>query len=548
MSTFAFSVSTTETPVFGPRIGQVTLRRDEHESTIPISIPTPGIITATSRGVVPHLSWDNVARTQAIRWVNVPFHTFLERKPPLPTLVQSEHPLHELLGFTPEKHLLSVSVRDPAESRELPPNGNAYVTVQCVRGVRQCTLDEWRTYATTISPDLIVALSDTPFTPPPYSQKRLTKSVERSHAWLVHLLTPASDRPRPANVLVHMVGGAVEQARTAFADGLLEEQWGKEGAAIAPLRTLDEGVAGYVFDLVPLRTAVHAALGESEERSDASPAPHSPPPPKKQPLHVAATKIAQALVAEPEPMVSTTHLVPLLEASLASLPAHKPRIVNSARSPQEMLRLVRDVGVDLFDAHFAQRAADVGVSLDFVFPAPRQNVGTLGHNLYDGKYAHDFNPLADAFSGAAQKGGDDKPVCPCFSCSPMQPTGSVSHSALDPVLPPATGPDPPTTRAYVHHLLHTHEMSAHTLLVAHNLAVLDVFLAGVRRSLGEQGVGTFATEVDRFIEVYGDDDPNLLFDEATKMWREVELARGKGRLKREAAKQAESSLGTAVEL
>ena len=39
------------------------------------------------------------------------------------------------------------------------------------------------------------------------------------------------------------------------------------------------------------------------------------------------------------------------------------------------------------------------------------------------------------------------------------------------------------SRAYLHHLLHTHEMSAHTFLAAHNLAVLDAFFAGIRSTL-----------------------------------------------------------------
>jgi len=63
----------------------------------------------------------------------------------------------------------------------------------------------------------------------------------------------------------------------------------------------------------------------------------------------------------------------------------------------------------------------------------------------------------------------------------------------------------PYTRAYVHHLLHTHEMSAHTLLALHNLAVLDTFFAGVRRVLSEQPE-RFSEEITRFGKTY---DGNL---------------------------------------
>jgi len=103
----------------------------------------------------------------------------------------------------------------------------------------------------------------------------------------------------------------------------------------------------------------------------------------------------------------------------------------------------------------------------------------------------------------------------------------------------------PYTRAYVHHLLQTHEMSAHTLLALHNLAVLDLFFAGVRRVLAEQPE-TFSQEVTRFEQVY---DGNLgVLAEAREAWNEVTLARGKGRMAREREKQKEDTLGTAVEL
>jgi hypothetical protein len=63
-----------EVAQIGPRLGKVTLTRpDEPESTVVLE--TPGMMTATSRGVVPHLSWDHCRRTDAIRWVDVHFES-----------------------------------------------------------------------------------------------------------------------------------------------------------------------------------------------------------------------------------------------------------------------------------------------------------------------------------------------------------------------------------------------------------------------------------------------------------------------------------------
>ena len=63
------------------------------------------------------------------------------------------------------------------------------------------------------------------------------------------------------------------------------------------------------------------------------------------------------------------------------------------------------IGIDLFDVGWAQKAADWGVALDFIFPVPISGVTEggqvredetrdLGHNLYSKNYARDFTRLA----------------------------------------------------------------------------------------------------------------------------------------------------------
>lgn len=74
-----------------------------------------------------------------------------------------------------------------------------------------------------------------------------------------------------------------------------------------------------------------------------------------------------------EPLSSlslATTLNELLHASLDPLPIAKPRLVTDVRSPHEILRLIRDIGVDVFDAGWAVKAADIGVAFDFIFPVP----------------------------------------------------------------------------------------------------------------------------------------------------------------------------------
>ncbi|KAH9951983.1 tRNA-guanine(15) transglycosylase-like protein [Amylocystis lapponica] len=550
--TFKF-ISSSALSGFVPRLGKVTIQR--HDGSEPVQIETPALLAATSRGVVPHLSRDHVRSTRAIRWVHVPFESFLEHLPPVPTLQEGAHPLHTFLGYSPAQHIISMSARDPFDGREMPPNGQDHIAAYCIRGVRKITSSSWISYAMACKPDLVVALSDTPFTSAPYSQKRLTKSLERSAAWLSDLLSSATDAAtlssdedptqptlqRPQNILCHLGGGASVPARRAFAESLLEPLDSKELARLKPLRSLDEGVCGYVFDLVPLRTALAAQTSDN----------------------------LAVLLAPGTPDPNTDGIHTLMRTSLSRLPHEKPRIVHSAKSPHEMLRLIKDVGIDLFDAHWAQRAADIGIALDFCFPVPairqpsrpdenqtmctaprkRQNhKSDLGHNLYDPAYAQDHSRLAANFLDAASAHRSPTfPVCHCEACSPSAPSLRLRHSAID-VLPSREASDvsplPPFTRSYLHHLLHTHEMSSHSLLVMHNLAVLDAFFAGVRAVLANPiDVAGFERHVETFLASY--DEDMVLFDEAKVIWAEVELARGKGRLAREKVKQMESNLGMA---
>ncbi|KAJ7209542.1 tRNA-guanine(15) transglycosylase-like protein [Mycena pura] len=475
----SLSFSATSTSCFGARTGSLTLGRPS--ATLVLS--TPGLIVATSRGVVPHLSRDQYKRTPAIRCLHVPFESFLEQSPPLPTLQPGSHPLHTFIGFDPRKHILALALRDPADSRETPANGTDHVSAATERGIKKVTTEQWRTYVRACTPDIVVALTDIPWTPPPFSQKRLTKSIERSAAWLAHLLAPG---PQPLNVLVHMAGGISAPARRAFANSLMETLHGQEAGNVLPYRCLDDGVAGYIFDLIPLYCAINASTDATS----------SDPP----------------------------EIAGLLKASLVSTSPAKLRVVNSATSPHEILRLIRDVGVDMFDSKWAQEAAHFGVAFDFIFPVQKSGSRRdIGHNLYRAQYAHDFSRFADS-----------APACLCASCAPVAPPSVIAHSEFD-AHSPATSPPAPYTRAYVHHLLQTHEMSAHALLVMHNLTVLDAFFAGVRGVL--QRGENFEEQVDTFAEEY--DEGSAIIEEARMVWKNVEMARGKGRLARERMGQKE---------
>ncbi|KAG1722643.1 uncharacterized protein EDB91DRAFT_203475 [Suillus paluster] len=560
---------------FGPRVGRLCLTRpSDSPSNHIIDIPTPNFLVGTSRGAVPHFSRDHVRSANGISWINVPFESFLEHTPPVPTYQAGPQPLHNFLGFDSSKHIVSLSLRDPLDAREMPPNGNAHVSALCMRGVRKVTLADWRSFVLTMQPDIAFALSDTPFTAAPHSQKRITKSIERSGAWLADLLRPVGntidDSPsvstptHPLNVFVHMAGGASTSARKSFSHSLTETLYGLEADSVKPLRCLDEGVAGYAFDLAALHTKPAPLLAHNDRcrgieipetplilQNSESLAEMTTPDTAGTPTSLSSSTI------EPLSFLSLTPaLDELLRASLAPLPIAKPRLVTGVRSPHEMLRLIRDIGVDVFDAGWVIKAADIGVALDFIFPVPSGHGGSsghckrdIGHNLYDTKYTHDFTGLTDAFlAGHNATPSSTSPVCPCIACSPVAPTSPIHHSKADVQSHQAHSDGgvgrgqslPPFTRAYLHHLLHTHEMSAHTLLVAHNVAVLDALLTGVRIILSghadqSEAPAVFAQEITKFEEAY--DEAMLVLYTARDDWKDVKHARGKGRLAREAQKE-----------
>ena len=313
-----------------------------------------------------------------------------------------------------------------------------------------------------------------------------------------------------------MVGGTSPAARRAFASSLLEPFTGPDAEIMLPsgLKALDDGVAGYTFDLAPLRTAP-----ESKRALD--------------PAAATADADADSLVFS------------LIQTSLAPLPLCKPRLVNSTEGPHEMLRYITHVGVDVFDAGWAQRLAGWGVALDFEFPASPSTTSSqgcsaggrsrpVGHNLYDKTYVFDFGSIADC-------------SCACPACSPLVTSeqdqlrhggDSASHTRIAPAAVSSAGGEA-HTRAYIHHLLHTHEMGAHTLLAMHNLTVLDRFFEGVRAVLGACGDGEghgmtrWAEHVARFCEVYDEARSREVVERARRDWEDVDRARGKGRLARE---------------
>ena len=61
----------------------------------------------------------------------------LENNHPIIGLFDGPNPLERLLGLDHTESIISMSLRDPLDNREMPPNGNKFINASCIRGVRQ---------------------------------------------------------------------------------------------------------------------------------------------------------------------------------------------------------------------------------------------------------------------------------------------------------------------------------------------------------------------------------------------------------------------------
>jgi len=155
-----------------------------------------------------------------------------------------------------------------------------------------------------------------------------------------------------------------------------------------------------------------------------------------------------------------------------SLPSDKPRVLSSSSclhgSPEEVLRAVAQ-GVDLFEVEYPHQLTLLGQASVFAITESDDPERALQHpelpvtklHLRDARYAHDQSPIL--------KG------CTCYTCK--------NH-----------------TRAYLHHLLNVHEMTAPILLDLHNLHHYSRFLSAIRSSLSsDDGGASFESFRLRFL-------------------------------------------------
>jgi len=153
----------------------------------------------------------------------------------------------------------------------------------------------------------------------------------------------------------------------------------------------------------------------------------------------------------------------LMKSSLEPLNAAKPRFITGLGSPNEILWCAAH-GFDLIESAYAYLAAAQGIALTFntdyddliAFRPGQSGICTPGTgeklNLWDTSLSRDTRAIVEG--------------CKCFACGNY-------------------------TRAYVHHVLNTHEMLAEVFLTCHNQHVMLTFMRSIRQAIARDSLPQF---------------------------------------------------------
>ncbi|KAF8540323.1 tRNA-guanine(15) transglycosylase-like protein [Trichophaea hybrida] len=211
--------------IAGPRLGRLICKN--------VQIDTPAFIAPTSRGVVPHLSHDNLRDHTDIGGVYVALEDFLEKgiphspafKHPGPLRAFTSHPSNSLFFFAPRR---CPPVDAPAT------NTDHSITILTSVGFRELTANDYISSISHLRPDAVIGMVDIPAQRA--GKNRVPKMVYRTELWFNALLKEATKNGIPTFAPVLPVSKELQQLYFQT----LEEKVGELG-----------GLAFYDSQLVP---------------------------------------------------------------------------------------------------------------------------------------------------------------------------------------------------------------------------------------------------------------------------------------------------------
>ncbi|EXJ92101.1 hypothetical protein A1O3_00651 [Capronia epimyces CBS 606.96] len=167
------------------RLGQLSFRAR------PTTINTPHYLVPTSRGVIPHLSQDNVQRHTKITAVYLPLEDFIEKShadaPIYSTPVQKGESRLRRYTCLPDQCLSVVGPRRVPSISPPAHNTNSSIAISTSYGFRFLEVQQYNKAVKDLDVDVSVSLADV-VTAETASAKRIEKSADRTHAWLADMV------------------------------------------------------------------------------------------------------------------------------------------------------------------------------------------------------------------------------------------------------------------------------------------------------------------------------------------------------------------------
>ncbi|KAK6514024.1 hypothetical protein TWF506_008451 [Arthrobotrys conoides] len=151
------------------------------------TVQTPNFLAPTSRGVVPHLSPDNLERNTGVEGVFVALEDFIEKSPQrIPPLYTYPSTLRSFISLPASTFLLLSPRRSPNITC---PKANSDINLSILTsvGFRDLPIKDYVSAVIRLEPDIVLGVSDIANTVSP-GKNRVQKMANRTEKWLDELL------------------------------------------------------------------------------------------------------------------------------------------------------------------------------------------------------------------------------------------------------------------------------------------------------------------------------------------------------------------------
>ncbi|KAI4736792.1 tRNA-guanine transglycosylase [Aureobasidium sp. EXF-12298] len=149
------------------------------------AINTPHYLALASRGAIPHLTQDNVAKHTSIRGAYMAAEDFVEKGTPI-LKYNPPDGISRLRAYTatPDNHVLILGAR---RSPPVPSPGastDSQMSIMTAFGFTKLHDKAFRDLTTSLNPDIIVGLGDIPYGYYKVSYKKIDKITNRTAKWM----------------------------------------------------------------------------------------------------------------------------------------------------------------------------------------------------------------------------------------------------------------------------------------------------------------------------------------------------------------------------